>query len=155
PSVAFVVLPAQVTAQYWRIELFDAANPAGNIALGRLFLCPAWQPAYNISYGLQWGHETTTQVEQSRGGQEFFDRQQPIRTVRFALDWLTQNEVFGPGFDLVRRQGIDREVFFVYDPADTQFSVQRSFPARLKALPSFLLANKAQNTTALELRELI
>jgi hypothetical protein len=155
PSVALIVLPAPVLAQYWRIELIDPGNPAGCIALGRLFLCPAWQPAYNVDYGLQWGHETTTTVEETHGGIPFFDEQPLARTLQFSLGWLSQAEVFGPGFDLVRRQGLTREVFLVFDPGDSVYCVQRSFPARLKALPSFVVASKAAHSATFQLKELI
>jgi hypothetical protein len=155
PSVCFIVLPAVALAQYWRIELFDPANPAGYVAVGRLFLCPAWQPTWNLEYGLQWGHETTTAVEQTHGGIEYFDEQPMARTLQFTLGQLSDAEVFGPGFNMVRRQGISREIFMVYDADDSVYCIQRSFPARLKQLPSFAVPNRAANSAAFQLKELI
>ena len=155
PSVVFIVLPSPIITQYWRIEIVDTANPAGNVAIGRLFLCPAWEPSLNATWGLQWSHETATQVEQSLGSVEFFDKRPMVRSVKFALDMLSDSETYGPGFDLVRRQGVDAEVFFVFDPADALYSLQRSFPARMRALPTYVVADYARNTTAFDLKELI
>ena len=52
-----------------RIDLIDAANPAGFVKAGRLYLSKAWQPTRNRQLGLQIGFEDPSPQEESRGGQ--------------------------------------------------------------------------------------
>ena len=155
PKIVWMVIPAALLARYWLIEINDTANAAGFVSIGRAFFCEAFQPTYNASYGIEFGNKTDTQVAKSRGGVKFFDEFPISRTVRFALNFLTAPEAFKAGFDLVRRSNISKEVFFLFDPTDTTYKVEKSFPGSLSALPSFLQPDPARHTVAFEIEELI
>lgn len=131
---AIYVLPSKQFARYWKWELNDTTNADGFIEIGRAFLSGEWQPSHNYEYGGSLGIETGTTVATSLAGTEYFDRREPYRVMRFALNYLDEDEAFQKGFDLMRRAGIDKEVFVIADPTDLPNMLRRSFLGRLRTL---------------------
>lgn len=128
------ILPAAVTQRYWRLEFDDTGNPDGYIQAGRVFIGPAWQPTINPSYGMSTAWETKTDVQPALGGAEYYGRRTPYRTTRFSLDWMSEDEGMSQAFDIDRRAGIDKEVFWVHDPDDTVHANRRQYLGRFRAL---------------------
>ncbi len=128
------LLPTASLAQFWRIEIDDAANPDGYVEFGRLFIGDGWQPIYNMSYGNTVQYTPRTDVAEALSGTETFDVRPARRVQRCALDWLTPAEASGRAFELQRRVGIDGEVLFVHDPADPINRHRRCFLGRLRQL---------------------
>lgn len=142
PSHAIFLMDAPAFARYIRIEMLDTSNPDGFIDLGRVFVGPAWFPEVGISPGFQIGHEDATTVEESVGRTEYFDQRPLVRVMRFSLDWLQTNEVFGSVFDFERQLGISGEAFVVPFPDQPERITQTAFPCRMRQLspaelPSF------------------
>lgn len=129
-----IILPSTVIARLWRVELADTGNPVGYVQVGRLFIGPAWSPRYNMSYGASISWATATEVQSAYSGAETFSRRNPYRVVRFSLDWLDLDEGLAKGFELDRQAGIDREVFYIFDPTDTVHALRRRFLGRLSEL---------------------
>lgn len=128
------ILPTWCLARYWRIEINDTANLAGYIQIGRPFIGPAWQPTINMTYGESFAWETKTEVQEAISGAEYFQPRLPFRVHRFSLDWMSQDEAFSRAFEIMRRAGIDKEILFIFDPADTVHALRRRFMGRLRTL---------------------
>lgn len=150
-----VPLPVNYLARYWRLELTDTTNSAGYVEAGRLFIGPAWQPVKNLSYdaGLQW--ETPTTVQAALSGAEVFQRRDPARVVRFALDWMSVDEGLGNAYELQRRAGIDAEILFIFDPSDTVHAIRRQFLGRLRQLSAIEYPFHDTHKVAIEIKELL
>ena len=146
---------ANVLGRYLLLEVSDPLNADGFIELGRLFVSPAWQPGYNMSYSHTLGHETLTQVDEALSGAEFFDRRDPYRVVQVAFDNLTAADGLANAFELTRRAGIDGEILFVLDPADTVHAIRRQFLARLRSLSPLETPHYNVTKKAFELKELL
>jgi hypothetical protein len=120
-----------IQARYWRIEIDDQNNPAGYVQIGRLFMSGQWQPSINYSYGASIVFETNTVIDEAQSGQEFFDRREPYRVLRFALDYLPESEGFPRVLDMQRKAGLDKEIFVIARPDDTENMLRLSFLGRL------------------------
>jgi len=149
------ILPANKVAQYWRIEMNDTANAAGYVQAGRLFIGPAWQPKYNMSYGNSLGWETKTVVDETLSGAEYFDRRTPYRVARISIDWMSQDEGFSKAFEITRRAGMDQEIMYVHDPTDTVHALRRRFLCRMRTLNPIENPYYNINKQAFELKELL
>lgn len=154
-AALIVILPRNTLARYWRLEIDDTTNPAGHIQIGRIFIGPAWQPAFNMSYGAGLGWETKTEVQEALGGSEYFQRRTPFRVTRFALDWMSQDEGFANAFEIQRQAGIDREILWIHDPSDTVHALRRRFLGRLRALNQIEYPYPSITKSAFELKELL
>lgn len=150
-----IILSGPVVAQYWRLEIDDTTNVAGYVQAGRIFLGPAWQPIINMSYGsTSIGWETKTEVQEALGGAEYFQMRTPYRVARFSLDWLTENEGMANAFEIDRRAGIDQEVFWVHDTADTVHALRRRFIGRIRTLSPIEFPYQNINKKPYEIKEL-
>lgn len=154
-QTALSVLAAPAFGRYWRWEISDPTNPAGFVQIGRAFLSGEWQPSHNYSYGASLGVETSTAVATSLGGAEYFDRRDPVRVMRFSLEYLDETEAFARGFDLMRKAGIDREVFVIADPDDGPNIQRRSFLGRLRTLNPLEQAVHELANMSFEIKELL
>ena len=149
------ILPSAVVARYWRLEINDTTNPAGFIQAGRIFIGPSWQPVKNASYGLTTGWETKTDVQTALGGAEYFGRRVPYRVTKFTLDYLTEDDGMANAFDIDAQAGIDQEVFWVYDPADTVHDQRRQYLGRFQVLNPLQYPVFNTTTKAYEIKELL
>jgi hypothetical protein len=150
------ILPYNVKAKYWSIEIFDSTNVAGFIEIGRLFISRLFQPLYNMNWGASIKYEDATIVTQNPySGREFFAPIQGARNVKLTLDLLSDAEAVARVLDMQRILGIHGEVFFIWDPADARFRTQRSFLARMQSLDAIEAAFIGANKSAFDLKELI
>jgi len=149
------ILPTNVRAQYWRLEINDTNNAAGYVQIGRLFIGPAWQPINNMSYGNSINWETKTVPDEAISGAEYFDRRTPYRVAHFSIDWMSQDEALKQAFELVRRAGIDQEVLYIHDPNDTLHALRRRFLGRLRTLNPIENPYFNINKQAFEIKELL
>lgn len=149
------ILAAVVLARYWRVEISDPTNTNGYVQIGRPFIGPCWQPENNMSYGigLQW--ETDTVTQRARSGAMYFERRTPRRVTRFTLEHMSENEALANALEIQRRAGIDAEVLYIYDPADTVHAIRRQFLARLRELSPIENPYCNGHQTAFNLEELL
>lgn len=138
----FFVTPATVTAQYCRVEIVDTANPAGYVEISRSFLAPGLEPGLNMNFGAGWGLENKTTMEESLNGTPYFNRVEARRTVNFTLSTVSPEAGMGQHLEAIRYLGLDRELFFVADPAATSMSMRlQSFMGRLRQLAGYEYIN--------------
>jgi hypothetical protein len=131
----FVVTPATVTGQYVRVLITDTGNTDGYVELARCFVAPGLQPDRNMLNGHQFYWEADTTVERSRGGTPFFDRMEGRKVMTFVLPDLTLEQGMGQYIEMDRYLNLDKELFYVDDPAATCMAIRlRSFMGTLKQL---------------------
>ena len=152
---AIHVLPSTIYAKHWKVEIFDSTNPAGYVEIGRLFLSEAWVPTLNMSYGASLGYNSRTEVEEAWDGTEYFDYKAPYRTANFRLENMKTFEAMMRAFDMQRVSGIDKEVLFVWDPSDTDHTLQRSFLGRLQELSPLEQPYFEAHQTSFTVKELL
>lgn len=155
-NIAFIHLAdAEQTARYWRWEIDDEANADGYVDLSRLFMAPGWQPSRNFAPGAQLGVTTDTTAERSLGGVDYYDRHPARRYARFALRYIEEDEALQNAFEMQRRLGIDRQLFYVFDPADTVHLHRRSFLATMRELSPLEFPLLDYTITAFHVQEVL
>lgn len=154
-KVYTLILSADTTARYWRIEISDTANPAGYIQLSRCLLMSGWQPTLNMSYGAGIQPTTDTERERSLGGVDYYDRREPRRTCKFSLDHLSEAEGLAQ-LDMQMDLGVDNELFFLYGTDDTgQTLLRRSWLASLRELSAIEYPTYDRHSVAYEVQEIL
>lgn len=148
------ILNTVISARYWRVEVVDESNPDGYVEFGRLFLSEQWQVTNNILYGASLGYETNTGVEMSLDDTEYFDVRKSQRNYKFELESYDYNEGHQKLLEISRQLGIDKEVFVIPDPDDTENMTRRSFLGRLKALNPITYPYFNTNRAAYEVKEI-
>ncbi|NQW12219.1 MAG: hypothetical protein HQ481_20325 [Alphaproteobacteria bacterium] len=117
---AILVLDTPVRARYLRLDLDDQGNPAGYLQAGRLLAGPAWQPSINLQLGWSIEQVDTSKKARSRGGQTYVDTQPRYRRLRFTIDFLERDEMFGNAYELERLKGVGGDLLVMIDPDDLQ-----------------------------------
>ncbi len=147
-NVGFVhVLPQPVFASHWLFEIDDAENPDGYVELSRLFLTPGYRPTINIQPGAALGFQTDTARQRSLGGVDFFDVRRQRRTAQFTVDFVSKDEALANSFEIMWRQGINGDLFFVFDPDDPLHLHRTSFPATLERLSAVTFPSSSVRQT--------
>lgn len=155
PQFLFHVAPLAQTAQYWQIEVFDAANGDGFIEIGRLLIGKAFRPAKNYGEDNSLSIVPLTDVEESLGGLRVYWERGLRRSFACSFPSLTKSELFGDAFRVMLRSGISRQVFVVPDPDDTEFGIRRSFLATFKQMPAIRQLLVERGSTGVDLEEVL
>lgn len=151
----YLVSFARTEARYWKISISDTTNPDGFIALGRLFVGWIFQPAINIAYTPSMGLESSTVVQETLGGQEFFDLRPNRRVFNASWDALTDAEAYGIWYLLQRGEDVSGEVLLIQDSADTTYRAQRNYLGRIRTLDAFENPYVDRHSAAFEISELL
>jgi len=114
------------------VEISDPSNPDSAVEIGRVMLADAWQPDYNISYGVQHGYNTGTTLTEARDSNrtEYADVVTPKRTVSFDLAFLDEEEAFLRLHRLQRTQDISGEILYLYSVTPTPANFARAMICR-------------------------
>lgn len=130
PFPMVYVLDDTANAQHIECLFRDAGNIDGWIQLGRLFVGPAIQPTYNMSYGLRDGITDLSEIARSESGAVWAAPRRRLRDVSFVLDWLTDAE--GAYLhEMQRVLGMTGEVLYYPYPDEPGRSQQYGFLGRL------------------------
>lgn len=149
-------LPEPDTARYWRVQVYDTANPDGYIQIGRLFMARGWTPAINYVYGAGLGYEDITPVERSLSGAEYFDIRPKFRVMRFTLDYIEDTDAYSFALDLERVAGISGEVLIIPDGGeDPARQSLISYLGRLRTLSPIRHAKPTAYSVPFEVKELL
>lgn len=148
------IMPGNIRARYWRIEIDDTANGDGFVQIGRVFIGSAWQPDVNLSFGHTMGWETSTDISEALNGTEYFNEKMPLRAVNFSLDWMDEDQAVETVFEIQRRAGISKEVLYIYDPDDKRHAIRRQFLGRIRKLNQIENPNVAHWSASFEIKEI-
>ena len=147
---------APVSCRAWRIEIMNTGNSAGYIQFDRLFISNYLTPSLNYAYsGNSFGFSDRTRVEESIGGQKFFDRRIAPRVFRFQFSELREDEVFASHYDFMRRVGADQEVLVIPNPDDEAKLLKRSFLGHLTRQDGITQVKSRLATAGYEVMELL
>lgn len=113
--------PGAQTFRYWRIDIYDPANPAGYFDIGRVVLDAAWQPSKNLRYGWGLGWNDPSEIVQSIGGQSWPVRRKRGRVLTFTLGSMREPEMLGIADEIARKRGTTEDIVVVRDPEETTF----------------------------------
>jgi hypothetical protein len=120
--------------KYWKFEISDEDNPDGYIALPRMVICPGIEFSLNPEYGASIGAATDTTSVRSLGGSDFYQRRANRKVMTMSFRNLPNNELYNVGLDLILDRGIDKQVFVVFNPNDTENLWRNSMLATMKEL---------------------
>lgn len=151
------VLASATSAAYWRLQITDAANPDGYVAVGRMGLMRGvWQPSINMAAGASLGWENRQEVQEALSGAEWFVDKEARKVVRFSIEHLPTAEAFDNPFTMGRLASTyRRELLFVYDPADGLQSQRRLIWGRLRQLGALEEPFFNAHTASFEVSELL
>lgn len=115
PSLHFID-PAQ-SFRFWRIDLADAANPAGFFEAGRLVIDAAWRPGKNLTRGWEIGYADVSEPEFAAKGHLWPGPESvTAREWSFTLRGLSEDDVFANGYELARKRGARKDVLIIRNP---------------------------------------
>lgn len=140
-----------------RVEISDAGNQDGGVILGRVMLADAWQPSYNVTYGIRHGYNTGTEITTAGDSArtEYARRVTPKRTVNFQLANLNEDEAFLRVHRLQRTQDIVGEILYVYSSRPSPLNFGRTMIARQIELDGIINPYHANFENAMSLLEIL
>jgi len=147
------VTPAAVTARYLRWEFDDSSNPDGYLEMGRLVVAPGWQPSYHPDQGAEIGYDTSSRSQETDGGSFVHTDRARRRLVTLRFGDLPQNEAMVSFFEMQRRLGTTRQLFFVFDPEDGANLHRRSLLCYQRQLTALTMPSYGRNTVPVQLVE--
>lgn len=149
------LLPAAVTARYWRVEIVDTGNSAGYIQLGRLYIANTWSPKFNMDYGHSLGFDDVSTFETSLAGEEFFEVRRKRRKFTFVLGNVDLEEGYQRALEVDRMLGTTGEVLVMGDPSDTTNGARRNFIGRMSSLQGLARQSHGNMTKSYEIAEIL
>jgi hypothetical protein len=108
------------SARIAEVRIFDQANPAGHVDIGRLVVAQAYAPARNISTGYTLQTVDPSTVQRSRGGGLYADQVPHYRTVTLSIDHVERDAMLSTLYELPRIHGRTRPFAVLLDPGDAQ-----------------------------------
>jgi hypothetical protein len=121
-------------ARYWRMDIDDTTNAAGYVDVGRFIVAYPYQPSMNLVYGAKLGLSTATTFTEMDGGARRFNARPNRQEQVFTIDDNTTDESLVQMLDMVKQLGVNGQLFFVFDAADTYHMHRRSMLCTLKEL---------------------
>lgn len=155
PRDAVHVLPTEVTARYWRIELSDPLNSDDYIQIGRVVMAPQFTPTYNFAVGAEFGLNDNTQLSRSLSGVRYYDERPKGRFLAMQFQNLPDREAYAVVRDMIEQLGQAGQLYVVTDPDDTTSLQRRSFLANIRQLGSVQYAAAGYSTVPLVVDEVL
>jgi len=152
PRNVFATLPSVLAAKI-RIEINDAANAAGELDIGGLFIASTFSPAVNYERGHELGLDARGVTDEAPSGRFFTEVRRARRVLSVNYDMLTTIEA-RRWFDAGARAQDGRTVIFIPNADDEPGRIREAFPAVMSMpKPRFIYATK--NPLALTFREIL
>ena len=120
--------------RWWRIDIDDAANPAGYYQAGRLYIASAWQGGRNYDYGIQYGWEDPSEDARTQGGQSVTLDMAQRRVLQFTINNLTEAEAFANAFEIDRLRGKKRDVLVIPNPTSAAQIMRQTVCGKIEDL---------------------
>lgn len=118
PYIAPKILPAPVTARYVKVEWDVRTSAEAYLMVGRLVICPVFQPRRGAVYGIDHGRiDGSTKTKLKAGGFAAEEARAPSR-VSFSLPIIGTGAEEYRLRDILRRQRTVRDVLYISNPAD-------------------------------------
>lgn len=119
PVPAVIILPSDLSpARYMSIEIDDASNTDGYFDIGKLVVAPGWRPTLNYEYRWTMEYVDKSTAARARSGTLYIDQGPRFRRIKFRLNHLDRDEMYGNVFEMDRDLGIVDPMLVVLDPLD-------------------------------------
>lgn len=149
------IASASAYGRYLAVSLDFSGNSDGYVDLGQVVAAPSLTPNYNASYGVAvpFYRDPSTSTR-SKGGVTFTEPQRPYRYTKMQLDWLSGNELYGQFYEFVRRYGVSKPFFFIYD-ADAPAAIlqKQSFMAIARTIGDPVKTHHDNHSLMIEIYE--
>lgn len=152
---AIYLVPTEVSARYWRIEISDELNADGFIQVGRLVMAPRFVPSYNFAVGAEFGFIDNTTSNKSESGATFFTERPKARALTMAFQNLPDAEAYAVLRDMIENLGTTGQLYLITNALDTESLQRRSFLGRLRQLSSVQYAAAGYSTVPLVVDEVL
>lgn len=154
PFAGFCILPSDVTARYWTVEWnVSGLGDDDYLQIGRLIMCPVYQPDRNAIYGLTDGWvDHSTKAKLDSGGNIVYARR-ASRTVEFGLPATNRGTEEYRIHEMLRRQRTGGEVLYVPDPEKLERCQMRGFLGQLEQLSGMQTHIYKRRSIAIRLTE--
>ena len=149
------LLATQQFYRYWRVEIDDAANSAGYVQIGRVFISPIWSPAVNFAWGDELAYEDTSPSTTALSGTQYFDNRPKPRVARLKFEALSKTEALDVALQIDRTLGISGELLQVPDRADAARIPATAFLATMRQTTPVVSVLADTYTKSYELREIL
>ena len=147
------ILPADVVARYWSVEWDATASTEAYLQVGRLVLCPAFQPRRGAIYGADHGHiDGSTKTKLITGGFSAMEARAPRKTA-FSLPIVGTGAEEYRLRDILRRQRTVRDVVYIPNPADPVRTQMTGFLGTLDELRGVRRMSRDANAIDLQMTE--
>jgi len=147
------ILSADVVARYWSVEWDATMSAEAYLQVGRLVLCPAFQPRRGAVYGIDHGAIDGSVKTKLKTGGFAAEEARAARRVTFSLP------VIGTGTeeyrlrDILRRQRTIRDVVYVPNPSDPVRTQMTGFLGTLDELRGVRRVSRDVNAIDLQITE--
>lgn len=150
----FYVAPTTARSQYIKIYI-EPVIGGDYVKIGRIFVGDAIKFKQGLSRGTELVYQNETTVQQALGGVEYFDEKPFRRKFSFSIDNISNYEAFALAARLDEECGISKEVLFIADDAEIEFSNQRNFLGRISQPSPLRTPYLGINQKAYEILEIV
>ncbi|MBI9110302.1 hypothetical protein [Maridesulfovibrio ferrireducens] len=144
PRTTAVFFLKEALCQYkYKIEIDNGDKP---FHVGRLIMSDHFEPDHNISPGWRETPVDTSNIGYSLGGQLYADDRKRRYSFSFALNYLSEGEIYGALRKLLYHCGISRPLVVSLIPDDPLLRQQTSLYCTLKSSVSVVHNSKNQSS---------
>jgi hypothetical protein len=149
------VLPDGIGSRYIRVELFNTFNPAAYVEISRVFVGPAFSFNQGISRDADIGYVSSTTVQSSLSGVEYFDKKTLRRRYEFSINQLSNDEAYNKIMEIQRLSDISEEIVIIPDLSEVLYQQKRNFLGRLNQLSPIKNPYFGLHQTGFEIIEIV
>ncbi|RJF94798.1 hypothetical protein D3874_03000 [Oleomonas cavernae] len=149
-----IPLAGGTVARYWRIDLSDTANTAGQFDIGYLMMGDPIVAEYNFDLGRSLNRRSRSIVDETPGGGVIVDRRRIARRQTMQWSMLSKDEAMRL-YDMSINRDVVDPVLFVPDIDDTGNLFREAWPARITGGGEPRRQDRRFWTLSLELEEIL
>lgn len=121
-----ILLNETVLADYFILEIFDDANPAGYIDIGLFEIASGWEFSVNPEYGAQYGYRQFTRSTEVDGGLRRYEVFAPSYVFEGSIPFMDRREVQNQAAELFRQYGISTPFIWMPEPDNQELWLRNS-----------------------------
>lgn len=140
--------------RYWEIYIDNGGETsADEFSVGRIFLCPYFEPLKNFAYGWSWQLIDPSVTSKSIGGVKYTDRRESFVKVAFQLPYLTKTEAFQEMLHVFKTVGTRSDCIISMAPNDETLRWYTGIYGRFTQIPALVEGQPNLFQTSVEFEE--
>lgn len=148
-------LAAGSAYRWWRIEIDGQNSGDGYLELGRLYMGPKWQPAYNFSYGWRNSREPLDLRIEAKSGHTLTGARKKPRLWDLPINTVAKDDAEDAIYEFRRNFGTHGDFFLCLDPDATTRLHRKMMMATFSAIPEDAQPYHNTFSAAFKVRELL